>query len=184
MATAVTLNPAAPVFIPIVGGLATLEAYQLKQERAMQLRQMVYEEEWNHRCAKRAQEIVNIKSLVGYKLYAAQFPREHRDDEEPRTPDPYDRTVSKRKWKWTLDQWRQHCRYVYSRAVLLQCRELAFNGQASAPAATEAAEEDVEESASAASSDEDTGDMRSGCPEPLKGLRTLAIHPSYPFPRC
>lgn len=121
-----TLRPEAAEFIPMAGGWATLqaaaEAYQNKQKR-----QMPYatDEEWDQRIQKREKEVETIKSLQSYRLYIEVFPHDERGDDDPKTPDPRDRTVSKRMWKWNVEKWRLQLksRCVYSRAVLLQCRE-------------------------------------------------------------
>merc|ERR1712113_1289599 len=65
-------------------------------------------------------------SLQSYRLYVEVFPSSERGEDDPKTPDPTDRTVSKRMWKWNVEKWRLQLksRCVYSRAVLLQCREL------------------------------------------------------------
>jgi len=113
-------------FIPTYGGLATLqkvaEAYQQKQKRQMP---PATDEEWETRIAKREKEVETIKSLQSYRLYLEVFPPEKRGDDDPKTPDPRDRTVSKRMWKWNVEKWRLQLksRCVYSRAVALQCRE-------------------------------------------------------------
>merc|ERR1719440_2332086 len=125
-----TLRPEAAEFIPMAGGWATLqaaaEAYQNK-EKFLEKRQMPYatDEEWEQRIQKREKEVETIKSLQSYRLYIEVFPHDQRGDEDPKTPDPRDRTVSKRMWKWNVEKWRLQLksRCVYSRAVLLQCRE-------------------------------------------------------------
>lgn len=141
-----TFNPEAPTFTPLsiftmraeaaefipYGGLAmvqdALEAYKSAQSaQSKQKRQMppATEEEWETRIAKREKEVMTIKSLQSYRLYAEVFPHDKRGDDEPKTPDPRDRTVSKRMWKWNVEKWRLQLkgRCVYSRAFSLQCRE-------------------------------------------------------------
>jgi len=121
-----TLRPEAAEFIPMAGGWATLqaaaEAYQNKQKRQMPF---ATDEEWDQRIQKREKEVETIKSLQSYRLYIEVFPHDERGDDDPKTPDPRDRTVSKRMWKWNVEKWRLQLksRCVYSRAVLLQCRE-------------------------------------------------------------
>merc|ERR1719150_1389373 len=80
---------------------------------------------WEARIAKREKEVVTIKSLQSYRLYVEVFPHDKRGNDDPKTPDPRDRTVSKRMWKWNVEKWRLQLksRCVYSRAILLQCRE-------------------------------------------------------------
>jgi len=115
-------------FIPMLGGLATVqraaEAYQQQQKQKRQMPPAT-DEEWKTRIAKREKEVSTIKSLQSYRLYAEVFPHDERGDDDPKTPDPHDRKVSKRMWKWNVEKWRLQLksRYVYSRAVTLQCRE-------------------------------------------------------------
>eukprot|EP00418_Pyrodinium_bahamense_P014333 CAMPEP_0179110192 /NCGR_PEP_ID=MMETSP0796-20121207/51417_1 /TAXON_ID=73915 /ORGANISM="Pyrodinium bahamense, Strain pbaha01" /LENGTH=220 /DNA_ID=CAMNT_0020808323 /DNA_START=83 /DNA_END=745 /DNA_ORIENTATION=- len=139
--TTVGFNPEAPAFtplsehkmradaaefIPMFGDLATLqkavEAHQQKQKRQMP---PATDEEWETRIAKREKEVVTIKALQSYRLYVEVFPHDKRSDDDPKTPDPRDKTVSKRMWKWNVEKWRLQLksRCVYSRAVTLQCRE-------------------------------------------------------------
>mmetsp|Transcript_14174 Transcript_14174/g.42210 ORF Transcript_14174/g.42210 Transcript_14174/m.42210 type:complete len:222 (-) Transcript_14174:152-817(-) len=113
-------------FIPMFGGLPALpqavEARQQKQKRQMP---PATDEEWETRIAKREKEVVTIKSLQSYRMYLEVFPHDKRGDDDPKTPDPRDKTVSKRMWKWNVEKWRLQLksRCVYSRAVALQCRE-------------------------------------------------------------
>lgn len=141
------LRPEAAEFIPMAGGWATLqaaaEAYQNKQKRQMPF---ATDEEWEQRIQKREKEVETIKSLQSYRLYIEVFPHDQRGEDDPKTPDPRDRTVSKRMWKWNVEKWRLQLksRCVYSRSVLLQCREalaLLGNGAAEsdpAPVSSEA----------------------------------------------
>lgn len=124
-------RPEAAEFIPMAGGWGTLqavaEAYQNQHEQNKQKRAMPFatDEEWEQRIAKREKEVETIKSLTSYRLYIEVFPHEKRSEDDPKTPDPRDRTVSKRMWKWNVEKWRLQLksRCVYSRAILLQCRE-------------------------------------------------------------
>jgi hypothetical protein len=114
-------------FIPIAGGWATLqsasEAYSHNKKRQMPL---ASDEEWETRITKREKEVETIKSLQSYRLYVEVFPHDQREEEDPKTPDPRDRSVSKRMWKWNVEKWRLQLkgRCVYSRNILIQCREL------------------------------------------------------------
>jgi hypothetical protein len=101
---------------------AATEAFQNKQKRQMP---WASDEEWQQRISKREKEVATIKSLQSYRLYIEVFPHDKRCDDDPKTPDPCDKTVSKRMWKWNVEKWRLQLksRCVYSRAVLLQCRE-------------------------------------------------------------
>mmetsp|Transcript_44939 Transcript_44939/g.83998 ORF Transcript_44939/g.83998 Transcript_44939/m.83998 type:complete len:237 (-) Transcript_44939:169-879(-) len=161
------LRPEAADFIPMAGGCgwttlqAAAEAYQQQQK---QKRQMPYatDEEWDQRIAKREKEVETIKSLQSYRLYIEVFPPDKRGDDDPKTPDPRDRTVSKRMWKWNVEKWRLQLksRCVYSRAVMLQCREFLLRQ----PAAEAGAEGAADESA--------TRGLRS---EPAGRLQTLSM---------
>jgi len=64
------------------------------------------EEEWAHRHAKRELEIEKVKQTPYYELYVSVVPREQRAEDDPLTPDPLDRSTSKRTWKWRVEEWR------------------------------------------------------------------------------
>merc|ERR1712232_476935 len=123
-------------FIPMAVAAAGWNAFEEAQRN--QKRQMPYatDEEWETRIAKREKEVQTIKSLQSYRLYVEVFPRGERAEDDPKTPDPADRTVSKRMWKWNVEKWRLQLksRCVYSRAVLLQCKELLSQCEARASA--------------------------------------------------
>jgi len=90
------------------------------------------EAEWELRIAKREKEVETIKSLPSYKLYCDILPPDLRGDGDPKTPDPRDRNVSKRMWKWTVERWRLElkARRTYTTSVMLQCREYALRMEA------------------------------------------------------
>lgn len=117
-------------FIPMAGAWAMCEVLQQQQQK----RQMppATDEEWEARTAKREKEVETIKSLQSYRLYVEVFPHDKRGDDDPKTPDPRDRNVSKRMWKWNVEKWRLQLksRCVYSRAVALQCREYVLMAEA------------------------------------------------------
>jgi len=143
--SSLVLRPEAAEFIPMVGGLyalqAAAEAYQNKQKRQMPF---ATDEEWDQRIQKREKEVETIKSLQSYRLYIEVFPHDERGEEDPKTPDPRDRTVSKRMWKWNVEKWRLQLksRCVYSRAMLLRCRE-GLSVQASSSGGPAPAEAEV-----------------------------------------
>lgn len=64
------------------------------------------EAEWQHRTAMRSRAVELGKQSKEYQIHCCN--REGREFElvEPKTPDPTDRTVSKRSWKYLLHQWR------------------------------------------------------------------------------
>lgn len=154
-----SLRPEAAEFIPMAGGWQVLqaaaEAYQNKQKR-----QMPYatDEEWEQRIAKREKEVETIKSLQSYRLYIEVFPHSARGDDDPKTPDPRDRTVSKRMWKWNVEKWRLQLksRCVYSRFVLLQCREALARAESSPSSPAKAQEIGPTSLSGAVSEDEAT----------------------------
>lgn len=83
------------------------------------------DEEWHQRITKREKEVETIKSLQSYKLYIEALPRELRGKGDPGTPDPRDRSVSKRTWKWSVERWRLELksRCAYSRELMLRMKE-------------------------------------------------------------
>merc|ERR1719265_1555739 len=109
----------------MAGAWAMCEVLQQLQQRHKRQMPPATDEEWEARAAKREKEVETIKSLQSYRLYVEVFPQDKRGDDDPKTPDPRDRNVSKRMWKWTVEKWRLQLkgRCVYSRAVALQCRE-------------------------------------------------------------
>lgn len=130
------LNPDAADFIPTMGGMATLQAEAdlwVKQQQVQAKGQLPYatDEEWEQRFVKRKKEVDTIKSLPSYKMYLELVPRESRIHEgsvppDPLTPDPRDRNVSKRMWKWNVEKWRLQLKNqygtIYSRTMLLQLK--------------------------------------------------------------
>jgi len=123
----IKLRADAEEFVPAsaVGWVArhgVLESFNQMQKRRMPF---ASEEEWEIRVQKRTQEVNTIKSLQSYRLYVDVFPRDKRTEEDPMTPDPSDRSISKRTWKWNVEKWRLQLksRCVYPRAIVLQHRE-------------------------------------------------------------
>merc|ERR1719387_1723868 len=97
-----SMRPDAAIFIPTAGGFATLQAQAEEYARQKAKRQMppATDEEWDMRISKREKEVETIKTLQSYRLYIDGVPYDQRSDEDPKTPNPHDRTVSKRMWKW------------------------------------------------------------------------------------
>lgn len=122
----VGLRPEAAVFIPTAGGFATLQAEAEEYARQLAHRQMppASDETWEIRISKRGKEVETVKSLPSYKLYIERIPVEERGSDDPLTPDPRDRTVSKRAWKLGVEQWRLQLktRCTYPVSMLLACR--------------------------------------------------------------
>jgi len=61
---------------------------------------------WQRRAEKRQLSVTAGKATPEYAAYTAAIPQEHRTSENPRTPDPMDRTVSKRQWDEGVRLWR------------------------------------------------------------------------------
>mmetsp|Transcript_46810 Transcript_46810/g.100085 ORF Transcript_46810/g.100085 Transcript_46810/m.100085 type:complete len:353 (-) Transcript_46810:88-1146(-) len=64
------------------------------------------EEEWQQRIKKRELAITLSKRSHEYQRFQQLKMNEEREEDEPLTPDPRDRSVSKRKWKHDVDEWR------------------------------------------------------------------------------
>lgn len=64
------------------------------------------EEEWQHRKTQRQRSIASMKATREYQWHASRRSVGVREDGEPLTPNPFDRSVSKRHWKYVLQQWR------------------------------------------------------------------------------
>jgi len=107
-----------------------LQASSERKELGKQKRQMPYatDEEWDQRIAKREKEVQTIKSLRSYKLYIDALPRSLRSEDDPMTPDPRDRSISKRTWKCSVEHFRLalNDRCVFSRETLLRIREASL----------------------------------------------------------
>jgi len=129
----IKLRPEAADFIPLMGGWIELPALPSTDEATLKHKRQVVrqmppasEEEWETRISKREKEVATIKALQSYRLYVEVFPRgEFRSEEDPSTPDPRDRSISKRMWKWNVEKWRLllKSRCVYSKSFALQTRE-------------------------------------------------------------
>jgi len=63
-------------------------------------------EDWRHRAEKRGRAGEIIKASAEYLAYCKARPVEERLEDEPRTPEAADRTVSKRRWEQEVQQWR------------------------------------------------------------------------------
>lgn len=74
------------------------------------------EEEWQRRVETRRKAINIGKETVEYRRLAeVRLSKCNEDDAvaEPLTPDPFDRTVSKRQWKYNIKQWRLALKSLY-----------------------------------------------------------------------
>jgi len=65
------------------------------------------EEEWQHRVEMRQRSIALAKATFVYRWYSGLRRCEEREEGEPQTPDPTDRTISKRHWKYLVQRWRE-----------------------------------------------------------------------------
>eukprot|EP00746_Dinoflagellata_sp_MGD_P023695 gnl/MRDRNA2_/MRDRNA2_155579_c0_seq1.p1 gnl/MRDRNA2_/MRDRNA2_155579_c0~~gnl/MRDRNA2_/MRDRNA2_155579_c0_seq1.p1 ORF type:complete len:282 (+),score=47.40 gnl/MRDRNA2_/MRDRNA2_155579_c0_seq1:122-967(+) len=65
------------------------------------------EEEWQHRIEHRMKMVETGRSTLEYKKYLEAIPKEARGEGRPMTPDPYDRTMSKRTFKTAVNEWRR-----------------------------------------------------------------------------
>eukprot|EP00930_Biecheleria_cincta_P049397 TRINITY_DN34609_c0_g1_i1.p1 TRINITY_DN34609_c0_g1~~TRINITY_DN34609_c0_g1_i1.p1 ORF type:complete len:253 (-),score=49.19 TRINITY_DN34609_c0_g1_i1:81-839(-) len=132
----IKMRPEAAEFIPMLGAWASLPAALAegcsKKKQAVRQMPPASEEEWETRIAKREKEVGTIKALKSYKLYVEVFPPSERSPEDPETPDPRDRSISKRMWKWNVEKWRLllKSRCVYSRSFCLQTREYLLTKEA------------------------------------------------------
>jgi len=64
------------------------------------------EEDWQRRIDARLKAVDLGKATHEYSAYASSVPRGARRAGEPMTPETSDRTISKRKWKYDVQQWR------------------------------------------------------------------------------
>lgn len=64
------------------------------------------EEEWQHRIAKRIKVVTSMKETREYQGYFAKRTPAARLHGEPRTPTAEDRSLSKRRWEYEIQQWR------------------------------------------------------------------------------
>jgi len=65
------------------------------------------EEQWEHRAQQRMRAMEIVKESKKYQLYCETGKGcGSGESDEPKTPDPHDRSVSKRMWKFLLREWR------------------------------------------------------------------------------
>lgn len=64
------------------------------------------EDDWLRREEMRQKSVDTVKKFPEYQWYEGAKWREAREPDEPSTPDPRDRTISKRRWKYLTTQWR------------------------------------------------------------------------------
>jgi hypothetical protein len=68
----------------------------------------VSDADWQRQTLTRIAGIASIKTKTDYLLFRAVYDvsdARHKDD-EPKTPDPHDRNVSKRSWEKSVQQWK------------------------------------------------------------------------------
>lgn len=66
------------------------------------------EEEWQHRQEKRERQVRNVKNHADYLAFTKAREEEKEHLNQPRTPNPRDREISKRQWEYQVQQWRAH----------------------------------------------------------------------------
>lgn len=71
------------------------------------------EQEWQHRIIMRKKAISVGKETPEYKWLAESKQQHEEELVEPLTPDPTDRTVSKRHWKYAVQVWRMALKQRY-----------------------------------------------------------------------
>lgn len=71
------------------------------------------EEDWQHRICMRQKAISVGKETSEYKWFAESNRRNEQDSCEPLTPDPTDRKISKRHWKYAVQLWRMALKQRY-----------------------------------------------------------------------
>jgi len=65
------------------------------------------EEDWERREKNRMMSVQIVKESPEYQVYLEKMLSEEQLVDQPETPDPTDRSISKRKWKYLVQQWRQ-----------------------------------------------------------------------------
>jgi hypothetical protein len=65
------------------------------------------EEEWQHRIEMRIKSVETGRNSWEYTQYLEALAKEDRDEGCPMTPNPYDRSISKRTWKTAVNEWRR-----------------------------------------------------------------------------
>jgi len=71
------------------------------------------EEEWRHRESMRRKAVAVGKDTPEYRWFQGKKVRGEREEDGLKTPDPADRMLSKRKWKYIVQQWRGALRVRY-----------------------------------------------------------------------
>lgn len=75
------------------------------------------EEDWQRRCATRQRAIVFGKETTEYVRFCEARELGDASSTGLLTPDPLDRSISKRQWKYTVDQWRNALKRLYGLAT-------------------------------------------------------------------
>ena len=79
------------------------------------------EEQWAHRINRRLRALKIGKATMEYRWYSEQ----KREDSEPLTPDPTDRSLSARGWKNCVAKWRYAFHQQFLKAVARESGRLA-----------------------------------------------------------
>jgi len=75
------------------------------------------QEDWENRCATRHRAIEFGKATPEYARYCEARAAGEADESGLMTPDPLDRSVSKRQWKYIVQQWRNELKQRYGSAT-------------------------------------------------------------------
>eukprot|EP00933_Yihiella_yeosuensis_P045647 TRINITY_DN41043_c0_g1_i1.p1 TRINITY_DN41043_c0_g1~~TRINITY_DN41043_c0_g1_i1.p1 ORF type:complete len:334 (-),score=56.71 TRINITY_DN41043_c0_g1_i1:211-1212(-) len=79
------------------------------QSLASELSSIATEEDWEHRGRVRSKAITICKQSAEYQWHTESL----KDEDEPSTPNPLDRSISKRQWKHELQRWRNAIKRRY-----------------------------------------------------------------------
>eukprot|EP00397_Hematodinium_sp_SG-2012_P031838 GEMP01033840.1.p1 GENE.GEMP01033840.1~~GEMP01033840.1.p1 ORF type:complete len:258 (+),score=35.39 GEMP01033840.1:396-1169(+) len=78
-------------------------------------------EDWDRRFATREKQVALGKATTAYTIYCIEVPRELRNEDHPVTPRIYDRTKSKRGWKYEVEAWRRELRRLECSYLANEC---------------------------------------------------------------
>lgn len=92
------------------------------------------EEDWERRAQTRSRDIARSKMFSEYSCYTDHIPKSEREADEPMTPDPLDRSISKRHWKYRLRGWHSALQR-YSESAVAECSASVIVGEARPSAA-------------------------------------------------
>jgi hypothetical protein len=109
-------SPVTPVSKPVpvadVGGRVPRKAVNGRRQAAQTI-ECISEDGWNKRFEKRLVAIQIVKAMPEYQCVRACSDGQPRSSSRPRTPNPYDVTISKRRWEAEVAMWRSATREQY-----------------------------------------------------------------------